>query len=113
MRIASLSFKTIGLLAIYAFACGALAGIGDAAAGDGSLASRLAQPFLSATPLALAVLAVGLTFLAVEGAVDGGVRSWHRLLLGAWTVNALVLAAIVLLILTGARIRTGPASWAR
>ncbi len=111
MRLTSLAFKTVGLLAVYAFACGAL----DQGGGDGKLLARLAAPLQALTPFAASVLVGGLFLfaagVAIEPSPGRGPRGprpfWTPLLLAAFVVYSLAVCGVVAFILASPRL-SGP-----
>ena len=118
MRLTSLVFKVFGLIALYAFACGALQVPADGWRWEDFLA-RLVEPVHGLGPFSGAILVAGIFFLAagetvMEGSQAGSGASgksipWRELLLAAFVVNALAVIAVPVAIFTGARAFVPPA----
>ena len=112
MRFASLLFKFLAILAIYAFACGALIQQGTGGGYWHHFLSRLLAPLNGLNPVSGSVL-VGGAFLFSAGVVLAPRRGetktlWVSLVSAAFAVNALGICASLAFIFAGSRFSGRP-----
>lgn len=114
MRLTSIAFKTIGLLVVYAFACGALSP-GPVSA-DGPIDVRLAAPLGGLTPQTFSILLCGAFLFAAGIGIEpgyarrgerGALSFWTPLLLASLLVASLAVAGTVACILSNSHL-SGP-----